>query len=110
MAGADFLVSSSSSEAFPNVIAESMSVGTPCIATNVGESQNIVDDTGLIVEPINPSMLANAIIKMMETDNKDLCSLGIKARERISLKYSIEQTLNSYDLVYYILLPHYIRL
>ena len=110
MAGADFLVSSSSSEAFSNVIAESMSVGTPCIATNVGESQNIVGDTGLIVEPQNPSKLANAIIKMMETADKDLCSLGIKARERISLKYSIEQTLNSYDLVYYILLPHYIRL
>ena len=100
MAGSDFLVSSSCSESFPNVNAESMSVGTPCIATNVGESQNIIGDTGLIVEPNNPSMLANAIIKMMETADKDLRSLGIKAKDRISLKYSIEHTLNLYDILY----------
>ena len=105
MAGADFLVSSSCSESFPNVIAESMSVGTPCIATSVGESQNIIGDTGLIVEPNNSTMLANAIIKMMEKDNKDFYFLGIIAKDRISLKYSIEHTLNLYGILYSNIFP-----
>ncbi len=100
MAGADLLISSSKSEAFPNVIAEAMSVGTPCAATNVGETKNIIRDTGFIVEPINPTALSEAIIRFLLNDEESLNDLGRKAKERIKNNYDIEQCISAYKKFY----------
>ncbi|MBR4330833.1 MAG: glycosyltransferase, partial [Candidatus Riflebacteria bacterium] len=100
MAGADLLISSSKSEAFPNVIAEAMSIGTPCVATNVGETKNIIGDTGFQVEPINPTALSEAIIRFLLKDDESLKDLGNKAKERIKNKYNIEFCISAYKKFY----------
>ncbi len=100
MAGSDFLVSSSSSESFPNVIAEAMSVETPCIATNTGATAEIIGDTGFIVPRENPQELSNAILKFINFDNETLNFLGKKARERIRNNFSLDKTLHEYELLY----------
>lgn len=100
MAGADFLVSSSSSEAFPNVIAEAMSVRTPCIATNTGETSKIIGDTGIVVEPKNPTALANAILKLSKCDKNRLYILGINAQNRIRNNYSLENSITQFENLY----------
>ena len=95
MAVADLLVSASSSEAFPNVIAEAMNVGTPCVATDVGESRNIIGDTGIVVPAKNPVALGEAILTMLKDEDR-LVELGKRAKQRIEQNYSVKAMAKHY--------------
>lgn len=61
----DVLVSASSGEGFPNVIAEAMSCGLLCVVTDVGDSARIVGTMGIVVPPRNPDALAGAILQAL---------------------------------------------
>lgn len=59
----DLHVLSSRSEAFPNVVAETMLSGTPNVVTDVGDSAKMVGGTGWVVPPQDPQRMAEAIAK-----------------------------------------------
>jgi len=57
----DVTVLSSKSEAFPNVLAESMLCGTPCVTTDVGDARRIVAEFGWIVPPEDYKALSRSL-------------------------------------------------
>ena len=85
-------------EAFPNVVAEAMGCGTPCIVTDVGDASIIVDSTGWVVPPGNSKALASAIITALES-HKDYTSWQIRKEaciSRVTQNYSIEKMKENY--------------
>lgn len=96
----DLFVLSSLGEGFPNVIGEAMSAETPCVATNVGECKEIIGDTGLVVEPKNPLILADALLKLMLLSHKERLDLGILARRRILETYDMMKVVKDYESYY----------
>jgi glycosyltransferase involved in cell wall biosynthesis len=89
--GIDILtVPSTSGEGFPNIIAEAMATETPVIATNIGATSDILDETGLIIDPLSEEQLADGLSKLISnSDSRKL--LGISGRKKIQEMYTINQ-------------------
>jgi len=97
----DIMVSSSAfGESFPNVIGEAMACGLPCVATDVGECANIIDGTGLVVPPKNPTALSDAVNKLIDSGFEKRRELGFKAANRIREFYSIDKIVTEYEKLY----------
>ena len=101
MAGCDVMVSASAfGEGFPNVLGEAMAAGTPCVATDVGDSRWIVGDAGRIVAPHDPSALADAIGQILQLSETDRGALGSAARARIAEHFAIDIIADRYAALY----------
>lgn len=105
MAGLDLLVSSSIVEGFPNVIAEAMSCGVACIATDVGDSRAIVGDAGFIVPIRDASALAASILKAIQLPDSERAALSVAARRRIREQFALSNTVQKYEHLYQELAP-----
>lgn len=93
------VLSSSFGEAFPNVLAEAMACGTPCVATDVGDSAYIIGKTGWIVPSKDTSNLAMAIGKALK-ESKDPEVWNIRAdsaRKRITNNFEISVVVKKYN-------------
>ena len=59
----DIVCLSSVTEGFPNVIAEAMCAGLPCVATDVGDVADLMGDCGWVVPSGNAPALADALLQ-----------------------------------------------
>lgn len=101
MASLDVLVSSSShGEAFPNVIGEAMSCGVPCVVTDVGDSAEIVGDTGAVVRVGDMEELANRVLSIINMPSSKKANLVLKARDRVKKLYNIPNVVRLYENAY----------
>lgn len=96
----DLHVLSSWSEGFPNVLAEAMACGTPCITTDVGDARLIVGDTGWVIPSSDSSALAKSIKSALEERNKYPFAWEERqklARARVLKKFSIKKMISDYE-------------
>lgn len=100
MAALDVLASTSFGEAFPNVLGETMACGVPCVVTDVGDSAEIVGETGRVVAAEDMRGLAHNIVEILQLSHEKRRALGAKARERIRAKYEIESIVRQYERFY----------
>lgn len=98
----DVHVLSSCSEAFPNVLAEAMACGTPCVTTDVGDAAVIVGDAGWIVPPSNSRALADALGEALNSLShaENWACLQKKARQRIAENFQIATMVERFNNVW----------
>tara|TARA_Y100001968_G_C19454442_1_gene771578 strand:- start:19929 stop:21086 length:1158 start_codon:yes stop_codon:yes gene_type:complete len=91
----DCLLLSSFYDNFPNVLLESLSLGTPCISTNVGGVPLIIEHNknGYLVQDRDPIVFANHIIKFSK--ERHLFNRNI-IREDTLEKFNWDKTASSF--------------
>lgn len=96
----DLHVLSSSSEGFPNVLAEAMACGTPAVSTDVGDAGEIVGDPVLLCPPRNPKALSE-LMRAMHSEwlerPDDWAERRIRCVEHIKTNFSIERMVAAYE-------------
>jgi glycosyltransferase involved in cell wall biosynthesis len=99
-AALDILASSSSCEGFPNAIAEAMTCGVPCAVTDVGESAYVVGDTGMVVPPGRPDLLAESLRSLVDLGAPGRRALGSRARDRIMREFALDAVAVRYETLW----------
>jgi polysaccharide biosynthesis protein PelF len=93
------VVLSSVSEGFPYSLIEAMTCGRTCVATDVGGVTEAVGDTGLVVPPRNPALMAQACLTLLR-DAELRHRLGAAARTRALENFTVDGAINTFDEIY----------
>jgi glycosyltransferase involved in cell wall biosynthesis len=99
-AALDIASSSSWGEAFSNTIAEALCCGVPVVATDVGDSREIVGDEGVIVPAGDAKALASAWQRLLDAGTEARRVLGQRGRARVLERYSINAVADAYLQLY----------
>jgi len=78
-------------EGFPNVVGEAMACGTPCVVTDVGDSAEVVGDTGLVISPRRPEQVAGACLALLDRLDCERKEMSTAARQRIVERFTVER-------------------
>ncbi|MBI4354775.1 MAG: lipopolysaccharide heptosyltransferase II, partial [Candidatus Omnitrophica bacterium] len=88
-------------ESFGRTVIEAQAVGVPVVASRLGALADIIEEgeTGLLVEPGNPTALAAAVTRLL-SDDALRRRLSQSARSRVEQRFSLEQMVEGYEAVY----------
>jgi glycosyltransferase involved in cell wall biosynthesis len=95
-------LSSAYAEAFPMVLLEAMACGVSCVATNVGDSADIVGEVGRIVPPRDPVALAEAILEelVLQTQTHTGSTTRGAVRRRVIENFTMSTSMSRYAKIY----------
>ena len=92
----DVLVSTSAfGEGFSNTLAEAMACGVRCVATDVGDARRILSDTGVVVAPGDSSAVADGILTILDSDQRENAKFKQMAIDHIRKNFSIDQLVSN---------------
>ena len=97
--GIDFLLLTSHSESFPNVIAESMLCSTPVLSSDAGCSKKIINNFGFVMDKNDHETIFKNLGKTISTfknKKKEWKSMKKNSRLQIKNNFSITNMANSY--------------
>jgi polysaccharide biosynthesis protein PelF len=95
----DIVVLSSISEGFPYSVVEAMMVGKPIISTDVGGVKEALADSGVLIPPREPKVMANEIIKLIKNPRLRTAmaeKTRVRALNYFTMKRARELYLKSY--------------
>jgi glycosyltransferase involved in cell wall biosynthesis len=98
----DISILTSKFESFPNVLAESMICGVPCISTDVGEARKIISNYGYVIQKNNIEQLKNSLIDFYELkkDKEYLYFLKNNCQKHIQNNFGFDQMNKEFQKVY----------
>jgi len=98
----DIFILPSLSEGLSNVLLEAMATSKPVVATNVGGNPEVVEEgkTGLLVPPRDPQKIAEAVISLLNDEDKRL-RMGENGLRRVKEKFSISKMVREYEKIYH---------
>jgi glycosyltransferase involved in cell wall biosynthesis len=100
LAGCDVYVNCSVSEGVSLTILEAMAAGLPVVATRVGGTPEVVDDTCGMLIPARDAAALAAALTSLGRDPDRRATLGRAARARVEERFTIERMVSEYARVY----------
>ncbi|MFF0426689.1 GT4 family glycosyltransferase PelF [Streptomyces sp. NPDC004520] len=90
---------SSISEGFPFSLIEAMSCGRATVSTDVGGVREAVGDTGIVVPPREPAVMAAAVSALL-LDGTRRAELGRRARQRVIDQFTLHRSVDGFRQIY----------
>ncbi|MCH0541619.1 GT4 family glycosyltransferase PelF [Streptomyces sp. MUM 203J] len=98
-AAGSLVMLSSISEGFPFSLIEAMSCGRATVSTDVGGVREAVGDTGLVVPPREPAVMAEAALTLLKDDDRR-AELGRLARRRVIERFTLLRSVDGFRRIY----------
>ena len=87
-------------EGFPNVAAEALACGVPCVAADVGDAARVVAGAGAVVPPEDPHRLAAAWDELLAAGSEARRRLGRAGRAHVAGQFSLARAVRRYEALY----------
>lgn len=100
LAAMDVFCLTSNFEGFPNVVAEAMAMGVPCVVTDAGDASHIVGDTGWVVPVKDADRLSEVLDRVVTMNPELLRQSGERARRRIEQQFSVGVARQLFEFAY----------
>ena len=92
----DVLVSTSAfGEGFSNTLAEAISCGVRCVATDVGDARRVLLDSCVVVPPGDSSAVAGGILEILDSDDHESSKFKKTANDHVRNNYSIDRLVSN---------------
>lgn len=93
----DVATLSSEKEGFPNALGEAMACGIPCVATDAGDTAELLGDTGTSVPVKDAAALAQGWESVLRLSPEARRVVGERARARVAERFAINAIVARYE-------------